>query len=1495
MSGKLQAHRQAATATAVMPARPVLQRACACGQHTTGGGECETCRGREELPAPAQTLIRPKLTVSHPADVQEEEADRVAEAVLDGRAGPGGAVPWWSPRAHSEPDRPARRQADEERDEDDEDDERIPRSAQPGGPPTVTRDDEARLDALEGSGEPLPEATRSFFESRFGRDLAAVRLHSDPGAVGLATRFHAHAFTRGQHIFFAPGRYQPDTPAGRRLLAHELTHTLQDRDAVSSVADTVRRQAAGAAALAEPPTAAPEDPILTRAPGELPPGPAEPGPERAAGPAREEATGPAVPARGGVEAETAEEPAGPEGVAAPGVGEAAAGEGAAGEGGPAPAPAAVETSAEGALLQSLATVPVSSFGQSVTSAQRAAGELHARERAELTENLPEIDRPTGLPPRPGPPEAAPTTLEAGQVPEPEPPVAAGPAALPDTTHEAARGPLPAERVETHVEEPAEEDGGSWWDWLSGALGSFLRRIPTTDPALDTSAGERPRVDTSGEADTAQNENRQRAAGQEVAARRAEADAATRMDFGEHDIYPDAAQGTMRPAHEPGPAPEGPGGEAVGPAEVPDVVRAGVDRAGAGWLRSEVDQRAAREREDRADYEQQSAEAQAESDRQIAEATARARGEQEDARGGAAREVAEQRDRWREENRRVHETYGEQATVERNKADTQIDTQIRDTEQRADAELTSAERQAEQKKQETERKAEEKKREAENRPSGFWNRLRGAVSDFFDALKEAVNALFDALRRFVRDLIERAKRLVREWIEAARRAVVGAIRAFGEALKVVASVALAAFPETAKRVRGWIDDRVEGAVDTVNKAAEVLQEAAQRALDALGAALDFVLSVYQRAYLLLLDGLRFLAVGLVEIMERIGHLVEAAQQMPSFFIGQATEELVGQDLTAPLPFERTATTPPSPRVAVAAAVQAGAIDTADARALTSSAVGDADVAVDQVAPLDLSPELLASVGLSEGEEREFGESSDPSRSVPAIQEEVGEGATAGAPALAEAAAPAAGPPVTEPATAEPAGTEPTPEPAAEAGASPTVPATGLTAEQETERQLQKMMNAPQPACPKEASQDKADQSKVPEEMKFGPLTTWQRGRYLVNQMIKGVKNWFACNWPWLLAGAIVVLTVLIVLEIVTGGAITAALPPLMELIGMIMLGVAAVRVAGFIGEYLTEGWAGRITSAARSLARGLAVGAIELVFTLLFDLNSVIKAAKQGLTATLRGALTTARRAGGQLISAGRRIGRGVVRTVRAPGRAAALVGRVVVRRGRIILQGLRRGFGRGVRSLDDLAKQLWNMVRFRRFKLVRRGWRIQLWGFINPWVLLADGSIVEAAAHEVPAGTRVGEAIELQRAAGRPAERGILVAGGEDILRSDAEAILRHATSQTMTPGPNFIRHFQDHRHLLEGVVGRKFPGNPVGHADFLAELTRMANSGQFRPIGLTVVREGGLTYAFEGSFRRLLPDGQIRTEALTLLMRPNGEWVTLLRSGGGMANEAVRNLRLRF
>ena len=86
---------------------------------------------------------------------------------------------------------------------------------------------EQDIASLRGGGMPMPEDTRNFFESRFGYDFSQVRIHADSRAGETAKAIQAKAFTVGSDIAFAPGQYSPQTMEGRRLLAHELAHVIQ--------------------------------------------------------------------------------------------------------------------------------------------------------------------------------------------------------------------------------------------------------------------------------------------------------------------------------------------------------------------------------------------------------------------------------------------------------------------------------------------------------------------------------------------------------------------------------------------------------------------------------------------------------------------------------------------------------------------------------------------------------------------------------------------------------------------------------------------------------------------------------------------------------------------------------------------------------------------------------------------------------------------------------------------------------------------------------------------------------------------------------------------------------------------------------------------------------------------------------------------------------------------------------------------------------------------
>ncbi|MCB9385369.1 MAG: DUF4157 domain-containing protein [Bryobacterales bacterium] len=81
----------------------------------------------------------------------------------------------------------------------------------------------------KSSGRPINATLRLKLESAFGQDLSAVRIHESQGAASASSRISAKAYTQGNDIFFKPGAYAPHTDEGKRLLAHELAHMLQQR------------------------------------------------------------------------------------------------------------------------------------------------------------------------------------------------------------------------------------------------------------------------------------------------------------------------------------------------------------------------------------------------------------------------------------------------------------------------------------------------------------------------------------------------------------------------------------------------------------------------------------------------------------------------------------------------------------------------------------------------------------------------------------------------------------------------------------------------------------------------------------------------------------------------------------------------------------------------------------------------------------------------------------------------------------------------------------------------------------------------------------------------------------------------------------------------------------------------------------------------------------------------------------------------------------------
>lgn len=98
--------------------------------------------------------------------------------------------------------------------------------------PTVNTNLQSTIQGRSGGGQPLSNDVRSYMEPRFNADFSKVRVHSDPQAATLSNQLSARAFTHQNNIFFSRNQYQPGSSEGKQLLAHELTHTIQQGHAV---------------------------------------------------------------------------------------------------------------------------------------------------------------------------------------------------------------------------------------------------------------------------------------------------------------------------------------------------------------------------------------------------------------------------------------------------------------------------------------------------------------------------------------------------------------------------------------------------------------------------------------------------------------------------------------------------------------------------------------------------------------------------------------------------------------------------------------------------------------------------------------------------------------------------------------------------------------------------------------------------------------------------------------------------------------------------------------------------------------------------------------------------------------------------------------------------------------------------------------------------------------------------------------------------------------
>ncbi len=177
--------------------------------------------GAKKAPS-STTFFQPKLTINEPGDKYEQEADAMADRVM---RMPMNDQSFFSPKpvSFSHVQRKCAHCEEEEN--------KMQRKEINNDATVADTSTENYINSLNGKGRSLTQQERKFFEQRIGYDFSNVQLHTNSEANQSAKNVNALAYTHGNHIAFAAGKYQSNTDSGRRLIAHELTHVVQQSGA----------------------------------------------------------------------------------------------------------------------------------------------------------------------------------------------------------------------------------------------------------------------------------------------------------------------------------------------------------------------------------------------------------------------------------------------------------------------------------------------------------------------------------------------------------------------------------------------------------------------------------------------------------------------------------------------------------------------------------------------------------------------------------------------------------------------------------------------------------------------------------------------------------------------------------------------------------------------------------------------------------------------------------------------------------------------------------------------------------------------------------------------------------------------------------------------------------------------------------------------------------------------------------------------------------------
>ena len=714
---------------------------------------------------------------------------------------------------------------------------KIESRASPRAPPTS-----ATLDS-SGSGQPMAKPVQTEMGGRIGTDFNNVRVHTDSSATQMSNDMGARAFTHGNNIYFNQGEYNPSSTSGKHLLAHELTHTIQQGSSQTSIQ---KKEADNVKSATDPlPVAPVEQPISISfakvddpAKGKPEITEKEDEPQKAKGkPLPVEKDPAAAPPKALLEKKPKVK----------GVGEAVGGKEKPDTGKKGEAKEASSTgSSDEAFLQLTSSTATSiarqypGFGKVVES--RLVNDAKTTEK----------ETPVLVAENTGKPQAHEKTEQ--QVPEGEEAKVTETApetgkTKPDLTQHKNKAPPP---------NPTQNDGlldqqksSLFISWFRSRFGGFLGGIATRDNGVNTSAGKRPKVQLSGKADLSRStKNRSEGDGQAEAEKNTTQTLLKNND-GEKKVQPVAVREENKvlitAAKKKVETKKQDDMQDYLGMDLPENVRQGADTSMAPIFNKSLASERAKVKQgaQKRDVDKK-AEVQ-DAKNKTSEVNKKAKNDQDTEIKTRRLEITSEKKRGREEADKLNDQYKTQADKEQNKTKKDIDKKVQEKEKEAEQHLKDGEKEAEKKKKEEESKAAEKKKELKKaqKKKSWWDRVCDAIKSAVKAITNAIKSIFNALRKAVAAIINAVKKLALAAIEAARKFVIGLLDAFGKFLKTLVNTFLKKlFPELAKRICKYIDQKIDQAKKVVNDIADILKKGVEALANALTKVLNKILSVFE---------------------------------------------------------------------------------------------------------------------------------------------------------------------------------------------------------------------------------------------------------------------------------------------------------------------------------------------------------------------------------------------------------------------------------------------------------------------------------------------------------------------------------------------------------------------------------------------------------------------------------------------------------------------------